>query len=171
MILHSTSLSLALVIATGCGGAAEDVQSSVVITSADTAALLDGQTVHIDLGGPTLYTFDNDDGRLDFDRIELFFPGASSAVVMTTWLDSVGDVLKNDPRNGGKLELDPSMDEQGHEVEQGVGQIKQGLRMSYCTRMRVCYVLNGRRNCVSGSQCYTCRLDGDCTALVPTFSY
>lgn len=89
---------------------------------------------------------------------------------MSTWLDTVGDELPNDPRDGGRLELDASTGETGAAVEEGVGQIQQGLRLAFCTRMRICYPLQGRRTCVSGTQCYTCRLDGDCTPLVPMIS-
>ena len=161
------TLALGALIATGCGGPSTD---RVEITSADIAALTPGQTIAIDLEQPTQYVFDNEDGLMDFGRIELLFGGQTDAVSMSSWLDSVGDGLPNDPRDGGRFELDATTDPSGADIHDGVGQRHQGLRLAFCTRMRICGSFNGSRTCVSVTQCYTCRSGGDCTPLVPIVS-
>ncbi len=43
-------------------------------------------------------------------------------------------------------------------------------RLAFCMRMRICGNPFGERICVNVTQCYTCRLDGDCTALIPVIT-
>jgi len=161
------TIALGAVLAAGCGGT-EDDTSIVEISSTETAALDVDQTILIDLEGPSRYVFDNEDGLLDFSRIELLFSGVPQGVAMDAWLDTVE--LPKDPRDGGRFELDASIAQEAPELHGDVGQTVQGLRMFFCTRMRICANINGRRTCVSGTQCYTCRPEGDCAPLVPTLS-